>query len=163
MDASAVAPRTRQKILVLATISCAYPGADTVGQNHVDYPTNVYVLRVPAPVLFPDDFYLRCFEKGIGAIIIMACGAECPYEGAFDLLAARVNRLYGKMKEHGLDPRRLRLTSICTVCGGAFLREVNQMNELLEELGHTGYPKTKATSSDRAPAPTPAIEEQTAQ
>ena len=162
MDSSTVAQRAKQKILVLATISCAYPGADTVGQNHVDYPDNVYILRVPAPVLFPDDFYLRCFEKGIGGIIVMACGAECPYEGAFDLLAARINRLYGKMKERGLDPRRLRLTSICTVCGGAFLREVNQMNELLEELEYTGYPPAKAASSDHAPASTPANEERTA-
>jgi F420-non-reducing hydrogenase iron-sulfur subunit len=133
-----------QKILVFATITCAYPGADTVGQSHTDYPSNIYVLRVPAPVLFPDDFYLRCFEKGAGAIIVMACGAECPYVGAFETLAARIDRLYGKMKERGLDPRRIRLTAICTVCSAAFLREVNQMNDLLARLGPTGYPAEPA-------------------
>ncbi len=80
--AAPTAVAAEQKILVLATISCSYPGADTVGQAHIDYPSNVHVLRVPAPVLFPAEFYLCCFEKGIGGIIIMACGTDCPYEGA---------------------------------------------------------------------------------
>ena len=123
------------RILVLATISCAYPGADTVGQAHTDYPDNVFVMRVPAPVLFPSDFYIRCFEKGIGGIIIMACGTDCPYEGAYQKLAARIDGLYRPLQERGIDPRRIRLTSICTVCSGAFLKEVNNMNNLLQQLG----------------------------
>lgn len=123
------------RILVLATAACAYPGADTVGQAHMDYPDNVFVMRVPAPVLFPADFYMRSFEKGVGGIIIMACGTDCPYEGAYEKLAARIDGLYRPLKERGIDPRRIRLTSICSVCSGAFLKEVNQMNKLLHDLG----------------------------
>ena len=118
-------------ILILATESCAYPGADNVGQIHADYPTNAYVVRVPAPVVFPEEFYLRCFEKGIAGIIVMSCGHECPYEGAYDRFAARIGRVHALMKERGLDTRRLRLCAICTVCSSAFLKEVNQMNEYL--------------------------------
>jgi F420-non-reducing hydrogenase iron-sulfur subunit len=129
----AVKPAT-DTILVLATVSCAYPGADTVGQAHLDYPSNAYVMRVPAPVLFPTDFYLRCFEKGVGGIIVMACGTDCPYEGAYQRLAERIDSLYGTMKERGIDPRRIRLTAICTVCSAAFLKEINRMNDLLQEL-----------------------------
>src|SRR5512138_2518796 len=135
MAATVAAPPATNKILVLATISCAYPGADTVGQAHIDYPDNVHVLRVPAPVLFPSDFYIRSYEKGIGGIIIMACGTDCPYEGAYQKLAARIDALYRPLQERGIDPRRIRLTSICTVCSGAFLKEVNQMNNLLQQLG----------------------------
>ncbi len=135
MPATIAAPPATNKILVLATISCAYPGADTVGQAHIDYPDNVFVLRVPAPVLFPSDFFIRSFEKGIGGIIIMACGTDCPYEGAYQKLAARIDALYRPLQERGIDPRRIRITSICTVCSGAFLKEVNQMNNLLQQLG----------------------------
>jgi F420-non-reducing hydrogenase iron-sulfur subunit len=39
------------------------------------------------------------------------------------------------MKERGIDPRRLRLTAICTVCTKPFLKEVEQMNGLLREIG----------------------------
>jgi F420-non-reducing hydrogenase iron-sulfur subunit len=124
-----------EKILILATETCAYPGADSVGQAHSSYPANTYILRVRAPVLFPEHFYLDCFKKGISGIIIMSCGEECPYEGAYNALAKRVDRVYQMMKKRDLDIRRLRLTAICTVCNRAFLNEVNQMNEVVKELG----------------------------
>jgi F420-non-reducing hydrogenase iron-sulfur subunit len=123
------------KILILATESCAYPGADSVGQAHSGYPTNAYILRVRAPVLFPERFYMDCFRKGIGGIIIMSCGEECPYPGAYHALARRIDRVYQMMKAEAVDIRRLRLTAICTVCNRAFLKEVNTMNTLVQELG----------------------------
>ncbi len=126
------------KILILATETCAYPGANSVGQAHSTYPANTYILRVRAPVLFPEQFYLDCFEKGISGIIIMSCGEECPYEGAYHALAKRLDQVYKMMKERSLDIRRLRLTAICTVCNRAFLKEVNQMNDLVKELGSLG-------------------------
>jgi len=127
-------PGQRPKILILATDACAYPGADNVGQIHAEYPANTYIVRVRAPVLFPAEFYLRCFEKGIAAIIVMSCGHECPYEGAYNRLAARIGEAHQRMKERGWDTRRLRLCAICTVCSKAFLQEVNQMNTLLADL-----------------------------
>ena len=123
------------KILILATETCAYPGADSVGQAHSSYPANSYIMRVRAPVLFPEQFYLDCFKKGISGIIIMSCGEECPYEGAYKALAKRLDNIYKMMKEQDINIRRLRLTAICTVCNRAFLNEVNQMNTLIEELG----------------------------
>ena len=123
------------KILILATESCAYPGADSVGQAHSGYPANTYILRVRAPVLFPEQFYMNCFRKGISGIIIMSCGEECPYEGAYHALARRIDKVYQLMKAEAVDLRRLRLTAICTVCNRAFLKEVNDMNTLIRELG----------------------------
>jgi len=124
-----------EKILILATENCAYPGANAVGQAHSSYPANTYIFRVRSPVMFPEKFYMDCYEKGIGGIIIMSCGAECPYHGAYNALAKRLDRVYQMMKARGLDLRRLRLTAICTVCIRAFLKEVNDMNALLQELG----------------------------
>ena len=124
----------KSKILILATEACAYPGADNVGQIHAEYPANTYVIRVPAPVMFPEDSYLQWFEKGIGGIIVMSCGHECPYEGAFDRLAERMGKVKELMKERGLDPRRLKLCAICTVCSRAFLKEIHQMSDLLAEI-----------------------------
>jgi len=129
------------KILILATEDCAYPGANVTGQAHMSYPENTYVMRVRAPVMFPEKFYLDCFKKGIYGIIIMSCGVECPYEGAYPALAARVDRVYAMMKEQGLDTRRLRLTGVCTVCTRAFVKEVKNMNQIVEELGPPGSEK----------------------
>ncbi len=113
----------------MATEACAYPGADNVGQIHAEYPTNTYILRVPDPVVFPDNFYLRCFEKGIAGILVMSCGHECPYPGAYDALAAQIAEVHQQMRDRKLDTGRLRLCAICTVCSKAFLKEVHQMQE----------------------------------
>ena len=67
----------------------------------------------------------------MGAIIVMSCGHECPYEGAYDRLAIRISRTHKDMKERGMDPKRLRLCAICTVCSRSFLKEVTQMHEYL--------------------------------
>ena len=123
------------KILILSTESCAYPGANSVGQAHSTYPTNTFILRVRAPVLFPEHFYIDCFRKGISGIIVMSCGEECPYKGAYHAFAKRIDKVFQLMKQANLDLRRLRLTAICTVCNRPFLKEVNDMNKLIQELG----------------------------
>jgi len=123
------------KIIILATEACAYPGANSVGQAHSSYPANTYILRVRAPVLFPEEFYIDCFRKGCAGIIIMSCGEECPYEGAYHALAKRLDNVYKLMKEKNIEIKRLRLTSICTVCNRAFLNEINMMKTLVQELG----------------------------
>jgi F420-non-reducing hydrogenase iron-sulfur subunit len=129
------AKKEQNKILILATETCAYPGADSVGQAHSTYPANTYILRIRAPVLFPESFYIDCFKKGISGIIVMSCGEECPYEGAYKALAKRLDSVYKKMKKMEIDIKRLRLTAICTVCNRAFLNEVKQMDQLIREIG----------------------------
>jgi F420-non-reducing hydrogenase iron-sulfur subunit len=123
------------KILILATLSGGYAGADSVGQLHTDYAANVYILPTVCPAMFPEEFYLRTFEKGFDAVLVMYSGTDCPYKGGAERTAEIVNRVYPLMKERGIDPRRLRLTAICTVCTKPFLKEVEQMNGLLREIG----------------------------
>ena len=122
------------KILIISTDACSYPGADYVGQTHTEYATNTYIIRVSAPVIFPEDFYLRCFRKGIDGIIIMTCGHECPYEGAYERFSKRIDRVRSLMKERDINPKRLRMCAICTVCAKAFLKEVKEMDEVLRQI-----------------------------
>jgi F420-non-reducing hydrogenase iron-sulfur subunit len=128
--------RTKQpKILILATLAGGYAGADSVGQTHAVYPANTYILPVMCPVLFQPEFFVRAFERGIDGIILMYSGTDSPYQVETDGTAALINRAYGLMKERGIDIRRLRLAAICTVCVKPFLKEVNQMADLLKNIG----------------------------
>jgi coenzyme F420-reducing hydrogenase delta subunit len=115
-------------ILVLVATSCADAAADAVGQAHLHYAPNTYLMRVPAPVLFPDQFFYDCFDKGFAGIIIMSCGHECPYPGAFERLTKRIDRVKVGLKQRGMDPALIRLTAICTVCTKAYLKEIADMN-----------------------------------
>jgi len=123
------------RILILATLSGGYAGADSVGQLHADYPSNTYILPVMCPSMFPPEFYIRSFKKGIDGIIVMYSGTDSPFKGGPERTAKLINETYPLMKAHGLDTRRLKLTAICTVCTKPFMKEVNQMNELLEGIG----------------------------
>jgi len=125
----------RCKILILATLSGGYEGANSVGQLHTSYASNTYVLPVVCPSMFPEDFYLRAFERGIDSILVMYSGTDCPFIGGAERTAAIINKTYPLMKEQGIDTRRLRLVAICTVCTNPFLKEVRIANELLTEIG----------------------------
>ena len=126
-------PQTR--ILILATLSGGYAGADSVGQLHTDYAANTFILPVVCPAMFPESFYLRTFERGIDAILVMYSGTDCPYKGGAERTAEIINRVYPLMTGRGINSRRLRLVAICTVCTKAFLKEVTGMNTLLQEIG----------------------------
>jgi len=150
MDQPALTRRTR--VLVLATLSGGYKGADGVGQMHLDYPSNSYVLPVVCPSMFNEDFYLRAFERGIDAIIVMFSGSDCPYKHGADRTAEIVNRAYAKMKRRDIDVRRLRLAAICTVCTTPFLNEVRRMDGILGEIGPLPHPLPGGASAEAAPA-----------
>ena len=138
------------KILILATLSGGYAGADSVGQLHASYAPNTYILPVVCPAMFPEDFYLRAFERGIDAILVMYSGTDCPYKGGAERTAQLINKVYPLMTERGISTRRLRLVAICTVCTSAFMREITQMNQTLGEIGpvqHELAVMTQAASS----------------
>ncbi len=123
------------KILILATLSGGYAGANSVGQLHTDYAANTYILPVVCPAMFPETFYLRAFERGIDAVLVMYSGTDCAFKGGAERTAEIINRVYPLMTTRGIDTRRLRLVAICTVCTKAFLKEVTGMNALLQEIG----------------------------
>ena len=51
------------------------------------------------------------------------------------------------MKERGIDIRRLKLTAICSVCTKAFIKEVADMEAVLDDLGPIG-PLAPAPAAD---------------
>ncbi len=131
----AITAKNQNKILILATLSGGYRGADAAGQSHLEYPPNTYILPVRTAAMFPPQFYLDAFQQGIDGIIVMYSGTDSPYKGESERTAEIINETYGLMKERALDPRRLRLSAICTVCVRPFLNEIQKMNAVLDEIG----------------------------
>lgn len=125
----------KPKILILATLAGGYAGADSTGQVFAEYPANTYVLPVMCPVMFPPEFFVRAFERGIDGIILMYSGTDSPYKVEADGTAELIRRTYDLMKQRRIDIRRLRLAAICTVCVKPFLKEVKLMEDLLEGIG----------------------------
>lgn len=135
MEANTTSTGKTPHILLITTADSSYPGADTVGQMHLSYPTNTSVIRIPDPAMLPESFYLRALERGFDGIVVMSSGAESPFEGTYEKLARRLDGLTSVFKARGIDYRRVKLCSICTVCTASFLREVQKMSEVLKEIG----------------------------
>ena len=128
-------PVPEAKILILASLSGGYRGADAAGQSHQEYAANTYILPIRTAAIFPPQFYLNAFRRGIGGIIVMYSGTDSSFKGEADRTSQIINETYRLMKAEGIDTRRLRLTAICTVCVRPFLNEIREMNELLDEIG----------------------------
>lgn len=139
----------RPKILILGTLSGGYRGADSVGQEHLEYPPNTYILPVMSAAMFPESFYMRAFERGFDGIIVMFSGTDCPYKGAPERTAKIINKAYELMKERKLNLNRLRLAAICTVCVRPFIEEVNKMEQLLDEIGKLPHPLPPVENSGK--------------
>jgi len=92
-------------------------------------------LPIMCPCMFPPEFFVRAFARGIDGIIVMYSGTDSPYKVEAAGTAKLINDAYSLMKERNIDIRRLRLAAICTVCVKPFLKEVNQMNDLLKGIG----------------------------
>jgi coenzyme F420-reducing hydrogenase delta subunit len=125
----------KPKILILGTLAGGYAGADSTGQVFAEYPANTYILPVMCPVMFPPEFFVRAFERGIDGIILMYSGTDSPYKVEADGTSELIRHTYALMKERGIDIRRLRLAAICTVCVKPFLKEVKLMEDLLAGIG----------------------------
>ena len=128
---AAAVESAQAKILILATIACAYPGADTVGQTHSAYSTNTYVLRIPAPVMLPEEFYFRTLDKGIGGIIVMSLRRRMPVRGSVPPFRS----------PHGQGCRQDE--------GGRVRSQTNQADRDLHRL-HEGFPQ-RSKRDERSP------------
>jgi F420-non-reducing hydrogenase iron-sulfur subunit len=76
---------------------------------------------------------LVCFRRNFSCEPLS--GTDSPYKVEANGTAKLINQTYELMKTRGIDIRRLRLAAICTVCVKPFIKEVNQMNNLLKGIG----------------------------
>ena len=144
--------KEKGKILILATLSGGYCGADSAGQGHKEYAPNVYIMSMMTAAIFPPEFYIKAFEESVDAILVMYSGSDCPYKGAADHTAKMVGQAYKMMKERDIDTRRLSLAAICTVCVEPFLEGVADANKLLDEIGPVERPIPLASKAEAVAA-----------
>ena len=103
--------------------------------------------------MFPPEFYLNAFRKGVDGIIVMYSGTDSPYKGESERTAEIINKTYRMMKKRGLDTRRLRLAAICTVCVRPFLNEIQNMNALIEDIGPVTHTLSASSAAENQVPP----------
>jgi len=120
------------KILVLSTDKISDPAIDMAGLLKLHYPSKVYTISIPCSSMIKSRWILTAFEKGFDGVFIAADGSDCPYgESCTEKTAKVVQRTHNLMKEKGLEPARLKMAAICSVCSESFVKQMKSFNEIL--------------------------------
>jgi len=123
------------KILVFSTNNISDPGIDLAGSSHMDYPTSVQVISVPCSSGINPHWVLHALEAGFDGVFIAADGTDCAYlPDCTDRTGRIVQKAQDLIREHGLDPRRLKMAAICSVCSESFVSHMEKFHKSLGEL-----------------------------
>ncbi len=120
------------RILVFSTEKISDPAIDMAGLLKLHYPPTVYTITVPCSSGVKPRWILHAYEQGFDGVFIAADGSDCPYgESCTAKTGELVRRTQEMMKEKNLDPARLKMAALCSVCSEAFVRHVRSFNEYL--------------------------------
>ena len=120
------------KILVFSTEKISDPAIDMAGLLKLPYPPQVYTIAIRCSSGIKPKWIMRAFEKGFDGVFIAADGSDCSFgESCIEKTGSIVERTHIMMKEKGLEPARLRMAAICSVCSESFVKQIKSFNELL--------------------------------
>lgn len=105
------------KILVFSTEKISDPAIDMAGLLKLHYPPQVYTIAMRCSSSIKPKWILRAFDKGFDGVFIAADGSDCAYgESCTEKTGHLVEQTHNLMKERSIDPARLRMAAICSVC-----------------------------------------------
>lgn len=138
-------------ILVISNNPASDPGIDFAGSRHLHYPTGTAILRVPCSAMIRSEVVLHALTHGFDGVCLAGDGPECPYLGAdcVTRTANRVSAAQALLKDNGMNPTRVRMSGVCSVCAEAFVKCVTGFYNELTALGPVEKPgKTAARAGE---------------
>ncbi len=134
VDTASGAPHA-PRILVFSTNTISDPGIDLAGSSHMSYPAGVKVISLPCTSGIRPSWILHALEAGFDGVFIASDGDECAHLSDCSKRSSRiVGEAQRQMKERGMDPNRLRLAAICSVCAEPFTKHVTGFASVLADM-----------------------------
>ena len=125
------------KILVFSTEKISDPAIDMAGLLKMHYPSTVYTITVPCSSGIKPSWIMYAYEKGFDGVFIAADGSDCVYgESCTEKTGNLVAKTHEMMKAGNIDPARLRMAGICSVCSEPFIKQIRSFNEYLLKTLH---------------------------
>lgn len=120
------------KILVFSTEKISDPAIDMAGLLKLHYPPTVYTITVPCSSGIKSRWILRAYEKGFDGVFIAADGSDCVFgESCTEKTGHVVSMTHELMKQKEIDPARLKMAALCSVCSESFVKQIKSFNEYL--------------------------------
>jgi len=120
------------KILIFSTEKISDPAIDMAGLLKLHYPPTVHAIAIPCSSGVKPRWILHAYEKEFDGVFIAADGSDCPYgESCTEKTGQIVTLTHNLMKQKNIEPARLRMAAICSVCSEAFVKQIKSFNDLL--------------------------------
>ena len=124
--------RRSASILVFSTEKISDPAIDMAGLLKLHYPPTVYTISVPCSSGIKPRWILHAYNKGFDGVFIAADGSDCTFgESCTEKTGNIVSKTHVIMNVKILDPARLRMAAICSVCSESFVKQIKSFNEYL--------------------------------
>jgi len=124
------------KILVFSTDKISDPGIDQAGLRKLHYSPSVYVISLPCSSGIKPRWIMRALQKGFDGVFIAADGHECSYSSK---CAEHTNTIIVEsqklMRENNINPKRIRMAALCSVCAEPFVSHMGNFSKILSEIG----------------------------
>ena len=126
----------KPKILVFSTDKISDPGIDQAGLRKIHYSPSVYVISLPCSSGIKPRWILHALEQGFDGVFIAADGHECSFSASCpDRTNTIINQAQDLMREKGINPKRIRMAAICSVCAEPFVSHMDNFSRILSEIG----------------------------
>jgi coenzyme F420-reducing hydrogenase delta subunit len=124
-------------ILIFSTSTISDPGIDFAGSSHIHYPSSTSIIRIPCSSMIRPELIVYALQNGFEGVYVAADGPDCAYlgEDCVSKTAERVERAQKMLKDAGIEAQRVKITGICSVCGEAFARSIEDFYSTLKKLG----------------------------
>jgi heterodisulfide reductase subunit A len=122
-----------KKIVAFCCNWCSYAGADFAGVSRMQYPPNVRIIRTMCSGRVAPKFVERAFARGAATVLVTGCHlGDCHYINANYQTQKRVERLWKKMEQSGLNKERLQLLWASAAEGERFASKIREMKPIVE-------------------------------
>ena len=114
---------------------CSYAGADFAGVSRMQYPAHARIIRTMCSGRVSIKFIERAFARGAAAVLVSGCHiGDCHYINANYQTQKRVERMWKKMEQNGLNKERLQLLWVSAAEGEKFATKIREMQFIVENV-----------------------------
>ena len=101
----------------------------------MDYSPHVQVIPVPCSGGINPQWIVHAIKVGFEGVFVAADGPECAYlSDCTDRTAAIVAQAQSLLEKDGMDPKRVKMAALCSVCSEPFVNHMKQFGKALSEL-----------------------------
>ncbi len=82
------------------------------------------------------EWIILALKNGFDGVFVAADGTDCPYlRDCTDRTAKRIDDALKLAEKEGIEPQRIKMAAICSVCGEPFANHMHNFYRELKELG----------------------------